>query len=37
MNINNILIIINKIHYIYKYYKLQYGLFIDSLITATRY
>ena len=30
-------IIMNKIHYIYKYDKLKYGLFIDSSLTGTGY
>ena len=35
--IDTTVIIMNKIHYIYKYENLKYGLFIDSLITATLY
>ena len=27
----------NRLHYIYKYDKLKYGLFIDSSLTATSY
>ena len=27
----------NKLHHIYKYDKLKYGLFIDSPLTAKRY
>ena len=27
----------NKVHYIYKYKKLKYGLFIHSLLTAMHY
>ena len=34
---NTKVIITNKIHYIYKYDKLKYGLFVDSSLTATRY
>ena len=34
-NIISKVIIMNKIHYIYKYYKLKYGIFIDSLLTTT--
>ena len=37
MNINTMVIIMNNIQCSYKYYKLKYGLFIDSLLTATRY
>ena len=37
MMIRTIIIITNKIHYIYKYDKMKYGLFVDSLLTATRY
>ena len=35
--IRNMILIMNKIHYIYKYNKLKYGLFIDSLLTAMPY
>ena len=37
MKINNVVIIMNNIKYIYTYDKLKYGQFIDSLLTATRY
>ena len=30
-------IIMNKIHYIYEYDKLKYGLFVDISLTATDY
>ena len=30
-------IIMNKLHYIYKYNKMKYELFIDSSLTATSY
>ena len=30
-------IITNNIHYIYKYDKLEYGIFTDILLTAMRY
>ena len=34
MMIHTMIIMMNKIHYIYKNDKLKYGLFIDSLLTA---
>ena len=37
MMINNMVIIRNNIHYIYKYYKLNYGPIIDSSLSATCY
>ena len=32
MKIDTVVIIMNKINYIYKYDKLKYGIFIDSVL-----
>ena len=37
MKVDTMVIIINKLNYIYKYDKLKYGLFFDSSLTATCY
>ena len=35
MTINTMLIAMNKLHYIWKYDRLKYGILVDSSLTAT--